>query len=59
VVGFYDAVEGWVSEFGGELEVDMYSKEDDLASCGMLPREAILVIAGGWPEGGGGVVLPS
>jgi hypothetical protein len=25
----------------------------------MLPREAILVIAGGWPEGGGGVVLPS
>ena len=39
--------------------MDIYSKEDDLASCGMLPREAILVIAGGWPEGGGGVVLPS
>jgi hypothetical protein len=37
----------------------MYSKEEDLASCGMLPREAILVMAGGWPDGGGGVVLPS
>lgn len=44
--------------FGGELK-GVYSKSWALPAWGTLPTVAILLNAGGWPESGGGVVLPS
>jgi hypothetical protein len=40
---------------------DVYSKSEisPLVAFRAFPTEAILVIAGGMPGGGGGVVLPS